>query len=67
MSAPRRRAPGGGDHAGNAGTGAEIDGRKDCGALRLRLIATKNRVCADHPDKDADDKYPAEGILDFDY
>lgn len=45
---------------------AEIDGRKDCGALRLRLVATKNRVCADHPDKDADGKYPAEVILDFD-
>ena len=37
------------------------------GALRLRLVATKDRPCADFPDKDADGKYPAEVILDFDY
>jgi 2-methylfumaryl-CoA hydratase len=46
---------------------AEVDGRKDCGALRLRLVATKNRPCADCPDKDGDGKYPADVILDFDY
>jgi len=46
---------------------AEVDGRKDCGALRLRLVATKNRPCADHPDKDGEGKYPADVILDFDY
>jgi len=38
-----------------------------CGALRLRLVATKDRPCADFPDKDAEGKYPAEVILDFDY
>jgi 2-methylfumaryl-CoA hydratase len=46
---------------------AEIAGRKDCGALRLRLVATKNAPCADFPDKDGDGKYPAGVILDFDY
>ena len=46
---------------------AEIAGRKDCGALRLRLVATKNQPCADHPDKDADGNYPPSVILDFDY
>ena len=38
-----------------------------CGALRLRLVATKDRPCSDFPDKDAEGKYPAEVILDFDY
>ncbi|HET9159057.1 MAG TPA: MaoC family dehydratase [Caulobacteraceae bacterium] len=38
-----------------------------CGALRLRLVATKDRPCTDFPDKDAEGKYPAEVILDFDY
>ena len=37
------------------------------GALRLRLVATKNRPCADFPYKDADGKHLAEVILDFDY
>jgi len=46
---------------------AEIAGRKDCGALRLRLIATGNQPCTEHPDKDADGNYPPSVILDFDY
>lgn len=46
---------------------AEMTGRKDCGALRLRLVATKNLPCGDFPDKDADGKYPDNVILDFDY
>lgn len=37
------------------------------GALRLRLVATKDRPCTDFPDKDEAGKYPAEVILDFDY
>ncbi|MDB5469006.1 MAG: hypothetical protein JWR84_566 [Caulobacter sp.] len=37
------------------------------GALRLRLVATKDRPCADLPDKDAAGAYPGEVILDFDY
>jgi 2-methylfumaryl-CoA hydratase len=44
---------------------AEI--RKDCGALRLRLVATKNLPCEGFPDKDASGKYPDNVILDFDY
>ena len=37
------------------------------GALRLRLVATKDAPCAAFPDKDGDGKYPPEVILDFDY
>ena len=45
---------------------AEIPERGDVGALRLRLIATKNRACADFPLK-AGDQYDPSVILDFDY
>jgi 2-methylfumaryl-CoA hydratase len=41
--------------------------RKDCGALRLRLVATKNLPCDQFPDKDAQGQYPDNVILDFDY
>jgi len=41
--------------------------RKDCGALRLRLVATKDLPCATFPDKDASGRYPDSLILDFDY
>jgi 2-methylfumaryl-CoA hydratase len=37
------------------------------GALRLRLVATKNKVCADHPYKKDDGEYDPAVILDFDY
>jgi 2-methylfumaryl-CoA hydratase len=37
------------------------------GALRLRLVATKNRPCMDFPRHDADGKYLPDVILDFDY
>jgi 2-methylfumaryl-CoA hydratase len=40
--------------------------RKDCGALRLRLVATKNLPCADFPDR-AGDKYSDNIVLDLDY
>ncbi|MEL7529526.1 MAG: MaoC family dehydratase [Pseudomonadota bacterium] len=43
-----------------------IDGRQDVGALRLRLVATKNRPCRDFPLKGEDGKY-MDVILDFDY
>lgn len=46
---------------------AEIAGRPSVGALRLRLVATKDRPCPDFPDKDAAGKYPPEVILDLDY
>ena len=45
---------------------AELPGRKDVGALRLRTVATKDRACADFPIKTGDDYDPAV-ILDLDY
>ena len=45
---------------------AEVPGRKDVGALRLRTIATKDRLCADFPFKSGEDYDPAV-ILDLDY
>ncbi len=45
---------------------ADIPGRRDVGALRLRTIATKDRPCADFPLKTGDDYDPAV-ILDLDY
>jgi 2-methylfumaryl-CoA hydratase len=44
----------------------ELPDRTDVGALRLRLVATKNRPCADFPDKAGQDYDPAV-ILDLDY
>ena len=41
--------------------------RKDAGALRLRLVATKNLPCGGFPDKDAAGAYPENVVLDFDY
>lgn len=46
---------------------ADLPGRRDVGALRLRLVATKDRPCADFPDKDDKGAYPADVILDLDY
>ncbi len=37
------------------------------GAMRLRLVATKNKPCADFPWKDAAGDYDPAVILDFDY
>ena len=45
---------------------AELPGRTDVGALRLRTIATKDRPCADFPLKGGDEYDPAV-ILDLDY
>ena len=45
---------------------ADLPGRTDVGALRLRTIATKDRPCRDFPLKDGDDYDPAV-ILDLDY
>lgn len=42
-------------------------GRTDVGALRLRLVATKDRPCSDFPDKDAGGAYPSDVVLDLDY
>jgi 2-methylfumaryl-CoA hydratase len=45
---------------------AELPGRSDVGALRIRTIATKNQPCAGFPDRTGKD-YHAAVILDLDY
>jgi 2-methylfumaryl-CoA hydratase len=45
---------------------ADIPGRNDVGALRLRTVATKDRPCQDFPRRQDDDYDPAV-ILDLDY
>ena len=45
---------------------AELPGRKDVGALRLRTVATKDKPCVDFPYRSGDDYDPAV-ILDLDY
>jgi 2-methylfumaryl-CoA hydratase len=45
---------------------AELPGRTDVGALRLRTIATKDRPCADFPLQSGEDYDPAV-LLDLDY
>lgn len=45
---------------------AEISGRKDVGALRVRLFATKDQPCTNFPGATADGHHPAV-ILDLDY
>jgi 2-methylfumaryl-CoA hydratase len=45
---------------------ATLPGRNDVGALRLRLVATKNQPCAAYPDK-AGEGYDPAVILDLDY
>jgi 2-methylfumaryl-CoA hydratase len=44
----------------------EVPGRSDIGALRVRLVATKNRACSDFPYK-KDGKYDDAVVLDLDY
>jgi 2-methylfumaryl-CoA hydratase len=45
---------------------AELPGRSDIGALRLRTIATKDQPCADFPLKTGEN-YDSAVILDLDY
>ena len=45
---------------------ADVPGRVDVGALRLRTVATKDRLCADFPYK-AGDEFDPSVILDLDY
>ncbi|WP_186399856.1 MaoC family dehydratase [Stappia sp. P2PMeth1] len=45
---------------------ADIPGRHDVGALRLRMIATKDRPCHDFPLTGPDGAYDPAVILDFD-
>jgi len=44
----------------------ELPDRADVGALRIRLVAVKDRDCADFPLKTADDKYADGVLLDLD-
>jgi 2-methylfumaryl-CoA hydratase len=44
-----------------------LPGRDDVGALRLRLVATKDRRCTDFPCQGQDDRYDPSVVLDFDY
>ena len=46
---------------------AEIPGRKDIGALRLRTVATKDQACADFPYKTPEGEYHPSVTLDLDY
>lgn len=46
---------------------AELPGRDDVGALRLRLIATKDQPCGGFPLKTDDGKDDPAVVLDFDY
>ncbi|HUH84811.1 MAG TPA: MaoC family dehydratase [Stellaceae bacterium] len=45
---------------------AELPGRSDVGALRLRLVAAKDHPCGDFPDKTGE-AYHAAVVLDLDY
>jgi 2-methylfumaryl-CoA hydratase len=45
---------------------ADLPGRADMGALRLRLVATKDHPCGDFPLKTAEGDHPAV-LLDLDY
>jgi 2-methylfumaryl-CoA hydratase len=45
---------------------AALPGREDVGALRLRLIGAKNRVCADFPGR-VGEAYDPSVVLDLDY
>ena len=45
---------------------AELPGRSDVGALRLRLVAAKDHACGDFPDKTGEAYHPAV-VLDLDY
>ncbi len=46
---------------------AEIPGRKDVGALRLRLVGVKNMAAAEFPFKDGEGRYLPSVTLDLDY
>ena len=45
---------------------AELPGRSDVGALRIRLVAVKDRDCSDFPLKTEDGKYADGVMLDLD-
>jgi 2-methylfumaryl-CoA hydratase len=45
---------------------ADVPGRDDVGALRLRTVATKDHPCADFPLKSGNEDDP-DVLLDLDY
>ncbi|MHC8491794.1 MaoC family dehydratase [Thalassospira sp. SM2505] len=45
----------------------ELPGRRDLGALRLRLVAVRDRQASDFPLRTGDGKYHPDVLLDFDY
>lgn len=45
---------------------AEIDGRVDLGALRVRMLATKDLPCANYPTQVASGEYADSVVLDLD-
>ena len=46
---------------------ADLPGRNDVGALRLRTVAVKNRPCGDFPGRDEAGKPSPDMVLDLDY
>ena len=46
---------------------AELPGRRDLGALRIRTVGLKDQPGSGFPDKDAEGKYPDCVVLDLDY
>ena len=46
---------------------AELPGRSDMGALRLRSFAVKDRACTDFPGLKADGSHADGVVLDMDY
>ncbi|MBX2832037.1 MAG: MaoC family dehydratase [Rhodospirillales bacterium] len=45
----------------------DVPGRRDLGALRLRLVAVRDRQASDFPLRNEDGKYHSDVLLDFDY
>ena len=62
-----RAAPGDTIHAWSEVLDRAELGRDDVGALRLRLVATKDRACHDFPLRDPEGRYRPEVLLDLDY
>ncbi len=46
---------------------ADLEGHDDLGALRIRLVASKDKDCCDFPLRQDDGKYHPAVVLDFDY
>ncbi len=46
---------------------ADVPNRNDVGALRIRMVAAKDKPCGDFPYKDEKGAYDPAVILDFDY